>query len=153
MRKLRQPETDIPSPGSISKKQIALLHVAKKELALDDDSYRAILLRHGRVESAADLDAKGFYMVMKHLTACGFRSSWTLRTYGYRPTMATPPQIDLIRSLWYRFSGKPDDDDGELNKWLDRFQKVSSLRFVDNKKAAKVISALKAMVARKQDQI
>ena len=91
-------------------------------------------------------------MVMKYLTALGFRSTWTLRTYGYRPTMATPPQIDLIRSLWHRFTGAADENDIELNKWLDRFQKVSSLRFVDNKKAAKVISALKAMAARKQDQ-
>lgn len=143
-------DTFPPTPSSISTKQIALIHVAKRQLALDDDSYRDILKRFGRVESAADLDAKGFYMVMKYLTALGFRSNWTLRTYGYRPTMATPPQIDLIRSLWRRFSGAVDEDDIELNKWLDRFQKVSALRFVDNKKAAKVISALKAMVARKQ---
>lgn len=138
--------------SKISRKQIALIHVAKRDLALDDDTYRDILNRFGRVTSAADLDAKGFYMVMKYLTALGFRSTWTLRTYGYRPTMATPPQIDLIRSLWHRFTGAADENDIELNKWLDRFQKVSSLRFVDNKKAAKVISALKAMVARKQDQ-
>ena len=51
-----------------------------------------------------------------------------------------------------KFSGKPDDSDVELNRWLERFHKVSSLRFVDNKKAAKVISALKAMAARHQDQ-
>ena len=85
--------------NGITQKQIALIHVAKRDLGLDDDSYRDILLRFGRVTSAADLDAKGFYMVMKYLTALGFRSTWTLRTYGYRPTMATPPQIDLIRSL------------------------------------------------------
>jgi hypothetical protein len=137
----------------ISSKQIALIHVAKKQLALDDDSYRAILARFGHVGGAAELDAKGFYMVMKYFTALGFRSSWTLRTYGYRPTMATPPQVDLIRSLWHRFAGHDDDGDVELNKWLDHYHKVSSLRFVDNKKAAKVISALKAMVARKQDRI
>lgn len=89
---------------------------------------------------------------MKYLTALGFRSTWTQRTYGYRPTMATPAQVDLIRSLWQRFSGQPDADDVALNQWLGRFQKVGALRFVDNKKAAKVISALKAMVARKQDQ-
>lgn len=138
--------------GRITQKQIALLHVAKKELALDDDTYRAVLARFGGVESAADLGQPGFTAVIKYFTALGFRSTWTQRTYGYRPTMATPPQVDLIRSLWRRFTGGSDEGDVELNKWLDRFQKVSSLRFVDNKKAAKVISALKAMVARKQDR-
>lgn len=135
----------------ITGKQIGLIHVAKRDLGLDDDSYRDILNRFGHVTSAADLDAKGFYAVMKYLTALGFRSNWTLRTYGYRPTMATPPQLDLIRSLWRRYIGADDDGDVELNKWLDRFQKVSSLRFVDNKKAAKVISALKAMAARRKE--
>lgn len=137
----------------VTKKQIALLHVAKKELSLDDDSYRAILARYGQCESAAELTQRGFTAVMKYFTAMGFRSSWTQRTYGYRPTMATPAQVDLIRSLWSKFHGKLDEGDMELNKWLGRFHKVSSLRFVDNKRAAKVISALKAMVARKQDQI
>lgn len=141
------------SSSVITPKQIALLHVAKKQLSLDDDSYRAILARYGRCESAADLTQPGFTAVIKYFTAMGFRSTWTQRTYGYRPTMATPAQIDLIRSLWDKFSGKPDDNDAEINKWLERFHKVSSLRFVDNKKAAKVISALKAMLARRQDQI
>lgn len=136
----------------ITKKQIALLHVAKRELQLDDESYRAILQRYGRVESAADLDLAGFNHVMRYLTACGFRSTWTKRTFGYRPTMATPAQVDLIRSLWGRWRGEPDPEDVELNKWLGRFHKVGALRFVDNKKAAKVISALRAMITRKQDQ-
>lgn len=138
--------------ATISKKQIALLHVAKRELQLDDESYRAILSRYGKVESAADLDFRGFNAVMHYFTACGFRSTWTKRTYGYRPTMATPPQVDLIRSLWRKFTGSDDPDDVELNKWLGAFHSVGALRFVDNKKAAKVISALRAMVARKQDR-
>jgi hypothetical protein len=144
--------TSRASSLGITKKQIALLHVAKRDLGMADDDYRAILARFGRVESAADLDAKGFYAVMKYFTALGFRSTWTKRTFGYRPTMATPPQIDLIRSLWRKFSGSEDAEDIELNKWLDRYQKVSSLRFVDNKKAAKVIFALKAMSKRQNDQ-
>lgn len=141
------------SSSVITPKQIALLHVAKKQLSLDDDSYRAILARYGRCESAADLTQPGFTAVIKYFTAMGFRSTRTQRTYGYRPTMATPAQVELIRSLWEKFSGKPDDSDVELNRWLERFHKVSSLRFVDNKKGAKVISALKAMLARRQDQI
>lgn len=137
---------------SITPKQIKLLHIAKRDLGLDDESYRAILARYGRTDSASNLDLAGFNHVMRYFTACGFRSTWTKRTYGYRPTMATPPQIDLIRSLWVAFRGANDPDDVELNAWLNRFHKVSALRFVDNKRAAKVISSLKAMTIRKQNQ-
>lgn len=140
-----------PSNGVITKKQIALLHVAKRDLGLDDETYRAILARYGRAESANDLGVAGFNRVMKYLTACGFRSTWTKRTFGYRPTMATPAQVDLIRSLWVKWRGVADTDDIELNKWLSQFQKVGALRFVDNKKAAKVIHALKTMVRRKSE--
>lgn len=141
------------STTTITSKQISLLHVAKKQLNLADEDYRAVLLRYGRRESARDLDQSGFDHVMKYMTAIGFRSTWTKRTFGYRPTMATPAQVDLIRSLWVKYLGKPDVNDTELNNWLGRFQKISALRFVDNKKAAKVISALRAMVARQQDRI
>lgn len=145
----------MPAPRSstpLTHKQISLLHVAKNQLGLDDDTYRAILVKVAGCDSAADLTQPGFTAAVKYFTAMGFRSTWTKRSYGYRPTMATPPQIDLIRSLWVKFLGREDENDIELNKWLDRFHKVSSLRFVDNKKAAKVISSLKGMTVRKQDQ-
>jgi len=136
----------------INKRQIALLHVAKRDLGLTDDDYRAILARYGNCESSADLDAFGFEHVMRYFTALGFRSTWTKRTYGNRPSMASPSQVDLMRSLWKQFSGKDDTQDAQLNDWLNRFHHVSALRFVDTGKATKVISALKAMVSRKQDR-
>ncbi|GGA82432.1 hypothetical protein GCM10011491_07310 [Brucella endophytica] len=139
--------------SGISKKQIALLHVAKRDLCLTEDDYRAILARYGNCESSADLDATGFDYVMRYFTALGFRSTWTKRTYGNRPNMASPAQVDLIRSLWRQFTGSDDPEDRELNRWLNRFHHVSALRFVDTAKAKKIIPALKAMVARKQDQI
>lgn len=145
---MRAPKASTP----ITPKQIALLHVAKKQLGLDDETYRAVLERVTGCDSSADLTQPGFTAAVKYFTAMGFRSTWTKRSYGYRPTMATPPQVDLIRSLWAKFLGREDENDTELNKWLDRFHKVSSLRFVDNKKAAKVISALRNMNSRKQDQ-
>lgn len=136
--------------SGITKKQIALLHVAKRDLGLTDDDYRAILARYGNCESASDLDAFGFEHVMRYFTALGFRSTWTKRTYGNRPDMASPAQIDLMRSLWKQFSGQDDTQDAELNRWLARFHHVSALRFVNAEKAGKVIPALRAMASRKQ---
>ncbi|MFB2553220.1 phage protein GemA/Gp16 family protein [Ensifer soli] len=108
------PMTPRTNSSFITNKQIALLHVAKKQLGLDDDTYRAILARYGRCESAADLTQPGFTAVVKYFTAMGFRSTWTQRTYGYRPTMATPAQVDLIRSLWRKYLCQPDEGDTEI---------------------------------------
>jgi hypothetical protein len=104
----------------ISTKKIALVHVAAKQLGFDDDMYRAVLRQHGGgVTSARDLDQDGFRGVMAYFNAWGFRSSWTQRTYGVRPGMATPAQVELIRKLWREWSG--DDDEAALNHWVERF--------------------------------
>jgi hypothetical protein len=131
----------------ISRKHLALIHVAKKQLDLDDDSYRHILSRAAGVESAADLDEVGFLNVMEHLTASGFRSTWTKRTFGNRPGMATPSQVDLMRDLWKRYDPS-DEGEAHFNAWLFKFHKVSALRFVSADKAKKIIPALKAMASR-----
>eukprot|EP01037_Dinobryon_pediforme_P021832 gene21832-22807_t len=115
--------------SAITVKQVALIHVAKRQLGLDDDSYRAILQACGRVDSAADLDAAGFHAVMAYFTACGFRSTWTQRTFGKRHAMASPQQVDMIHKLWLEWSGS--DDASALNKWIERSYHVSALRFLD----------------------
>lgn len=129
-------------------RQIAVVHVAKKQLGLSEEVYRAVLVRIGGVESAADLDRTGFEAVMAYFTACGFRSSWTQRTFGRRPGMATPKQVDLIRDLWNQWSDGKDEH--ELNNWLEHSYGVSALRFCDGPTTAKAIAGLKAMIGRKR---
>lgn len=128
-------------------KQIALIKVAKRQLGLTDDQYRALLLWAGGVESAKDLGATGFERVMGYLTRLGFKSDWNKRTFGNRRGMASPKQVDLIRELWRQFSGA--DDDAALGKWLELSYGVSSLRFLDALTAQKAITGLRAMTRRK----
>lgn len=129
--------------------KIALLHVAKRDLGLSDDDYRAILLRLANVESSRDLDLLGFEAVIAYIGQLGFKSSWQKRTFGHRRDMASPAQVDLIRRLWRDYHGS--DDDAALNAWLNHFHHIAALRFVDAEKAQPVIAALKAMVARKRN--
>ncbi|MDQ3557986.1 MAG: regulatory protein GemA [Pseudomonadota bacterium] len=61
---------------AISTKQIALVHVAAKQLGVEDDVYRAVLARWGDgAASAKDLDHAGFERVMTWFNAHGFRST------------------------------------------------------------------------------
>lgn len=136
----------------IGPKKIALLHVAKRRLGFDDDAWRDLLREWGGVESSADLDQRGFTVLMWRLEQLGFQSTSKKRNFGNRPGMATAGQIGFIRSLWKQY--QPDDEkEAGLNRWLERFHHVSALRFVDAEKARAVVTALKAMAARKQDQI
>lgn len=50
-------------------RELGRIHCLKKELGLDDDSYRAVLWTVGRVRSAKDLDAHGRQAVIEHLRA------------------------------------------------------------------------------------
>ena len=136
----------------LARSQTAVLHVAKKQLALDDADYRAVLRNYGGVDSAADLSLDAFATVMSRMTALGFKSTWTKRTFGVRDGMATPAQVDYIRDLWRRFHG-PDEKEAALSAWLRRFHKVDALRFLDAHGAGSVITALKSMSARPHNQI
>lgn len=139
------------SNSALEANQIALIHVAKKQLGLDDDAYRDVLRRWGGVESSADLDAIGFHKVMIRFEQLGFRSIWTKRTFGDRhSSMATPAQIGFIRDMWEKYDPS-DPDETHLNAWLFKFHQVSALRFLSAEKAKAVIPALKAMVGRKQN--
>lgn len=141
---MQQPDTRTRRVG---RKQLAVVHMAAAELKLDDVTYRDVLDRFAGVTSAKDLDTQGFTAVMAYFTALGFRSSWTQRTYGRRPGMASPKQIDLIRKLWRDWSGA--DDEAALGRWLDRSFHVSALRFLDRSGADKAVNGLRAMLHRK----
>ncbi|PKN06661.1 MAG: regulatory protein GemA [Deltaproteobacteria bacterium HGW-Deltaproteobacteria-8] len=53
---------------------LAKVHIAKKDLGLDDAAYRAILARHG-VESSGALDMKGLEKLLTHMEKLGWVST------------------------------------------------------------------------------
>lgn len=127
--------------------QLSVIHLAKKQLGLDDDTYRAVLKTHGGVESSKDLDAAGFEAVMRYFKRCGFESTWRKRNFGDRTGMASARQVDFIRKLWRKLTG--GDDEAALNKWLKRTGKVDALRFLTPDAARKAITGLHKMAGRK----
>jgi phage gp16-like protein len=132
----------------LSKRQTALIHVAKTQLGLDDDLYRAVLVNLCGVTSSKELDQAGFDTVMGFFEWRGFKPMTPNgANYGPRPGMASYAQLELIRALWAEYS-RGNAGESELNKWLVRCFKLSSLRFLDKATATKVITALKAMKTR-----
>lgn len=138
---------------ALTTKQLGLLHVAKKQLGLDEESYRALLWGAAGVESAKELDARGFDAVVDTLRQLGFvpRTRGGVRQdFGDREGMATRAQLGKIRALWRAYSD--NDDDKKLSKWLSASFQVSAVRFLDQVTATKAIEALKRMSARPRRQ-
>ncbi|WP_413221534.1 regulatory protein GemA [Tritonibacter mobilis] len=133
---------------SISSNQMKLLFVAKGKLRWTEETFRLALAQIAGVTSVKELDRAGFEAMMGFLEYCGF-APLTKRgqSYGERPGMASFAQIELIRDLWHEHThGKAGEE--QLNLWLERCWKISSLRFLKATVAPKVITALKAMKAR-----
>ena len=54
------------------RRELAAIHIAKKDLAMDDGTYRDMLFAVARVRSAGDLDQGGRTAVIEHLRKSGF---------------------------------------------------------------------------------
>lgn len=59
---------------STRQRQLAQIHIAKKDLGMDDDTYRAMLIGVAGVDSSSKLDYNGMTKVLKHLRASGFKA-------------------------------------------------------------------------------
>jgi hypothetical protein len=125
---------------------IATIHVAKKQLGLDEDSYRDALERATGRRSAAELDQRGLMAAVAHFERLGFR-----RTTG--PKTSRPLHVRKIYALWGALqdlgavargpAGAP-----ALRAFVKRQTGVAAPEFVSAEDAAKVIEALKAWEAR-----
>lgn len=73
---------------------LAKIHLAKKQLGLDDDTYRDILWAVCRARSAADLDSQGRARLLAHFRHLGWRPAPARKAGG--------PKDRKIWSLWYQ---------------------------------------------------
>ncbi|WP_104565829.1 gp16 family protein [Ralstonia mannitolilytica] len=56
-----------------SRADLAKIHIARKQLGMDEDTYRAMLQSVGGVHSSKDLDDAGATKVLAHLQRSGFK--------------------------------------------------------------------------------
>ncbi len=64
---------------------LAKIHLAKKQLGLDDDTYRAMLLTIGGVKSSKDLTPEGLSKVIGHLEKAGAIFTKPKTKHGRKP--------------------------------------------------------------------
>ncbi len=129
---------------------LASVHIAKKELALDDDAYRAILKRRVDKHSAGDCTDAQLKLLLDEFKRLG----WVKRR-----KLSDKPHIRMIYAIWGDIKPLLDGktNEKELRSFVARQTRsdrkpdgVSAPEFLDVPEAKKVIEGLKGWRGRLQ---
>ncbi len=123
-------------------KLIRLIHVAKRDLAMADDSYRAVLRQIGKRESAADLTIPDLERVLEHLKRCGFK----VRSNRGGRRQADDDQSKMIRGLWIELAERgvvQNRSEDALGAFVKRMTGIDALEWLTAPQASRVIEHLK----------
>lgn len=115
----------------ISKKKLALIHIVKKELGLQDKEYRAILRDACAVNSAKELDEEKFGRLMAYFVRS---RHYRLNAYGL-----TLKQKLFIQYLARRLGW----DQGHLSNFIFKYYRKPRIENLTRKEASKAIESLK----------
>jgi len=143
------------SPRRSASPLLAKVHIAKKDLGLDDDTYRAVLERVTGQRSAAGLGDAQLIKVLKDFEAKGFKpkviagAKATTRSApksGRAP--ADHPVARKARALWislHQLGVIENGSEQALEAMAKRQLGVEALQWADQSHAEPLIKALKAM--------
>lgn len=131
---------------------IKLIHVGRRELKLDEDSYRGIVAKHARGKtSASDCTVLELERIMAHLKAAGFKVT---KPAGVKPDEArrldTSGEASKARAVWlllYQIGAVRNPAESALAAYARRQIGVDDLRWA-GPRIGELIEALKAWVAR-----
>ncbi|MXV43931.1 DUF1018 domain-containing protein [Saccharibacter sp. 17.LH.SD] len=130
------------------KRLLALVHIAKKDLALEDESYRSLLHRIAGQNSARGMTEKQLNDVLAEFKRLGWEKSPRKKRY----VAANRASVRKIFVLWgsLRDHLACKGSRAGLRVFVERMTGVSDPNFLDDQKAQQVIEALKAMQKRKR---
>ncbi|MHC8342281.1 gp16 family protein [Pseudomonas sp. RT6P73] len=130
---------------------IKLIHVARRELRMDDDTYRLMLAGMKGLDGAtstADLSVPNLVKVLEQLKQRGFKVR--PNSAGKRPK-AKDEQSKKIRSLWltlHDLGAVRDPSEEALANFVLNMTKVSALQWLNTGQASRVIENLKQWQSR-----
>lgn len=140
---------------------IVKVQIARKELALDEETYRALLERVTGRRSAADCTVAQLGRVLDELKAKGWKPSFSARGQKappFRPDAgqararpADSPVARKARALWislHQLGEVRDPSERSLEAFAARQLGVDRLRWADQSQGYRLIEALKAMAER-----
>jgi len=147
--------------ANIRQNLIRLVHVAKRDLNLDDDTYRAMLVAATGQASSADLSVPQLERVLAHMKKSGFTVRHKARADRPRDSrhtagtlsrpIAQDAQSRKIRALWlslHKMGAVRDASEAALGAYVKRITHIDSLSWISADQASRVIETLKQWQAR-----
>lgn len=135
--------------GSSSRNRLlGLVHIAVKDLQMDDDDYRAILRRETGKVSAAQCSPAELHRVIAAMERLGWRGT---RGAGQRVNRASHPIARKARAMWitlHALGAVDDASESVLEAFGKRQLGVDRLHWADQAQTSALIEALKAIAAR-----
>lgn len=125
------------------KKRLASIHIARKALALEEESYRALLYRVTGQTSAKELTDAQLRDVVSEFKRLGWRG---VRQYP----AARTPEVRKIFAIWKSLSGvlTCNGSRAGLRAFVERQVGVSDPNFLNGAQARQVVEALKSIQKR-----
>lgn len=146
------------APQPHRRAMIAKVHLASKQLGLDEDTYRSVLHEVTGHMSAADCSEADLARLVDHFRARGFRPLAKPKKPGQRAAADHAP-ARKARALWislYHLAAIDNASEQALEAFARRQLKVEALQWADQAQCYKLIEALKAIAERhgwQQDDI
>ena len=128
---------------------LAKIHIAKKELGLDDDTYRMMLTELTGKNSAGKLSVPQLKFVVVRLVEAGFKPKSAKK--AKQKDLICDPQSKKIRALWmelHKAGAVRDPSEQALAAYVKRQTKIESLKWLTTPQASGVIESLKQWLIR-----
>lgn len=131
----------------VRNRYIKLIHVARRELRLDEPTYRTILASAGKADSTADMGVPALMAVLERLKKAGFK----VRPKAGDRSQTINPDASKVRALWlflHALGVVNDPSEQALAAYVKRIAKVDDLRWVHGSVTDTLIETLKKWVMR-----
>ncbi|EOE1791875.1 TPA: regulatory protein GemA [Citrobacter freundii] len=124
---------------------IQLIHIARNDLQMDEDTYRQMLQGLTGKASTKGMDVTQLNRVMESMKKKGFRVKPSGKARSGLP-LDNHPQSKKLRALWLEMASAGivrDCSEQALVLWVQRETGISALRWLSSEQASNVIEKLK----------
>ncbi|EEP1936543.1 regulatory protein GemA [Salmonella enterica] len=124
---------------------IQLIHIARNDLQMDEDTYRQMLQGLTGKASTKGMDTTQLNRVLESMKKKGFRIKPAGKASSGLP-LDSHPQSKKIRALWLEMAAAGivrESSEQALALWVKRETGISALRWLSNDQASNVIEKLK----------
>ncbi len=130
---------------------LAKIHLAKKQLGLDDDVYRDVIMQAVGKDSSAKCTDRQLEKVLEKLKEKGWQQNKDIKRYRKVPTGRS--DLQKIYALWGHLQDMgvvKSTNLVDLDKWVSRMTggKRSSAQFLEESWAQRIIECLKKWINR-----